>query len=344
MDDPIVRASVCRVAPRLDPTRVETRPRETWETGDYVVGFVEDGGSDGAMIELESGRMIHVQRRDRVVGAFTIRHATLEATGSWRSIEPDGRFVAMTAAGTFGRITSESPYVPRFVQLRYLGHCVTQEGDKHTMRRSVELPPATPFSTPTILVVGSSMSAGKTATCRVLVRRLRHMGLRVVAAKLTGCGRYRDALSMADAGAHWHYDFMDAGLPSTIGPAEEVGAALGGLLTRIQAHAADVAVVEAGASPLEPYNGQAAIQLLDESIVLTILCASDPYAVMGIRQAFDRPFDLVAGPTANTTAGVALVSRLTGMRAVNLVDPAEHPALDSLLRRTLSSAPERSTP
>ena len=57
-------------------------------------------------------------------------------------------------------------------------------------------------------------------------------------------------------------------------------------------------VVEAGASPLEPYNGTASDRSnsAKQNIFCKILCASDPYAVVGVEKAFglrpesgDRP-------------------------------------------------------
>ena len=38
----------------------------------------------------------------------------------------------------------------------------------------------------------------------------------VIGTKLTGAGRYRDILAMQDAGADYIFDFVDAGLPSTV--------------------------------------------------------------------------------------------------------------------------------
>jgi hypothetical protein len=204
------------------------------------------------------------------------------------------------------------------------------------MADAVALPAPAAWQVPTILVVGSSRSAGKTATARLIVRRLERMGKRVLAAKLTGCGRYRDVLSMGDAGADAIWDFVDAGLPSTVTDPHEFREILGRLLARMQEQPADVAVIEAGASPLEPYNGAVAVELLDGAVRMTILCASDPYAALGIQEAFSQRPDLVAGVATNTDAGIELVERLTGLRALRLIDREAGPALDALLLDALS--------
>jgi hypothetical protein len=98
-----------------------------------------------------------------------------------------------------------------------------------------------------------------------------------------------------------------------------------------------VLVVEAGASPLEPYNGTAAIEELgDGNIKCKILCASDPYAVVGVEQAFGLKPDVVAGPATSTSAAVDLVRHLTGVEGINVMDPESLPQLREVLKRTLN--------
>jgi len=188
------------------------------------------------------------------------------------------------------------------------------------MRDFVEqLPPGMPRA-PVILLVGTSMSAGKTTTARVVVRMLAERGLRVLACKITGAARYRDILSCLDVGAEHVMDFVDAGLPSTVCEESVYVPALEHMLSRMAALDPDVIVAEAGASPLEPYNGAAAYARLAPLVRLSILCASDPYAVLGVMDAFGIQPDLVAGPAGNTTAAVELVEKLTGVRALNLLE------------------------
>ena len=59
--------------------------------GDYVVGHVAGGAGEDLTIELPNGRMIEADESDLIVGAFGKRHATLDATGDWEAIGPDGR-------------------------------------------------------------------------------------------------------------------------------------------------------------------------------------------------------------------------------------------------------------
>ena len=191
------------------------------------------------------------------------------------------------------------------------------------------------FNVPTILLVGTSMSAGKTTTGRLIVHELQGMGFKVIGAKLTGAGRYRDILSFRDAGADAVFDFVDAGLPSTVEPESVFREAIRPLLHHIDSLKPDFLVAEAGASPLEPYNGAAAIEELNHNVRCTVLCASDPYAVVGVEKAFGLVPDLVTGPATSTSAAIDLVKKLTGVPALNVMDPDCTVPLRETLRQTL---------
>lgn len=327
-------ASLTRISDLdVKPFDVAAIPKENWRTGDYVVGEITGSTGRSYHIELASGRMIDALPGDRVVGAFGNRAATLEGVGSWADIK-DGKMNAMTSAGLFGAITSLSATIPRTVELSYCGH-VQRGGDKVCMSDFAIASAATRFDVPTILLVGTSMNAGKTTTGRLVVHELEKMGKKVVGSKLTGAGRYRDILSFQDAGASAICDFVDAGLPSTVVPEAEFRDAIRPLLHHIGSLEADFLVAEAGASPLEPYNGAAAIDELGANICCTILCASDPYAVVGVEKAFGLKPDLVSGPATNTSAAIDLVHKLSGVEAINVMDPACVPTLREVLQRTV---------
>ena len=327
-------ASITRIAD-LDGATVAALPREDWADGDYVVCRVLDRAGGPHEVESRSGRTVEVIADDLLVGALGVRSATLEATGDWRAVGDDLVVHTLTRAGVLGRATSATPFArPFLVPLRYRGH-VLLEGRKAAMAGFVpELEPVE-LTAPVILVIGTSMSAGKTTSAITIVRRLVRMGLRVAGTKVTGVARYREILAMADAGASPVVDFVDAGLPSTVcGPAV-YRKALANLIARIAAAEPDVVVVECGASPLEPYNVDLAEEVLRPNVACTVLCASDPYAVVGVAQAHAARPDLVAGRATSTDAGIDLCQRLAGVRALNLLDPSSHPALDELLAARL---------
>lgn len=314
--------------------RVEPIDRGRWAAGDYVAVEVLTTSS-GQRIELTSGRHIEVAEGDRAIGAFGRREATQEATGDWREIGEDGRLSFLTGAGLLGRCTSRSMVLSPLTSARYVGH-VLRDGDPVRMADCVEPAPDRTFDRPVVLVIGTSMSAGKTTAARIVIRELKKEGLSVAGAKISGAGRYRDILSMWDAGADGVVDFVDAGLPSTVCPEATYRGALEVMLARLAAAEPDVAVIEVGASPLEPYNGEAAIERIRENVRFTILCASDPYSVVGVMTAYDARPSLVTGIATNTRAGVRLTEELADVPAMNIRDPSTLPELRSRLLERLA--------
>ena len=331
------RTSVTRIADLSGPgLTVAALPRDVWGTGDYVVAEVHEHAGRIYDVESASGRMVEVIGDDLVVGALGTRSATLEAVGDWRAVGDDLLLHALTRAGVLGRSTSATPAARNvLVPLHYKGH-VHRAGVPARMLDFVSPVAPRALDAPVVLVIGTSMSAGKTTTAITTIRRLRRRGLSVAGAKVTGVARYREILNMGDAGADPVVDFVDAGLPSTICDPEEYERALAYMLSRLQAGEPDVVVIEAGASPLEPYNVDVAVARLGQNVRCTILCASDPYAVVGVATAYELRPDLVAGLATSTSAGIALCQRLAGVECLNLLDPDTHPELDAVLAAKLA--------
>ncbi len=320
------------------PFDIEPLDRSQWITGDFVVGRVTGKRNRLYRCETRTGRMADMVRGDLMVGALGERAATLEGVGDWRAVGDDLEMEALTSAGLIGKATSTSIFLPDFMRLDYLGHVKRDDVKLGMMDFAIRAEPAA-LSMPVILLIGTSMSSGKTTSGRVIIRALNYLGKNVVAAKLTGAARFQDILSFRDAGASQVFDFVDAGLPSTVCSESRFRSAIELLTSRIATTGADVLVAEAGASPLEPYNGELAMNYVKDVTCFTVLCASDPYAVLGVQSAFGNHLqaDLVAGPAANTDAAVALVSSLTGLHALDLQDRSNNPELLTLLEKALAN-------
>lgn len=326
--------SLARIADFKDSNfEIRQLERSVWATGDYVETEVVGTPTEFYRIEDRIGHMVRLEPGDWVVGALGDRAATLEGVGSWKEIGEDGEMHALTAAALLGRFTSYSTLFPDPMRLAYRGH-LCRDGKKVCMRDFAMRSTVHAFSVPTLLLFGSSMSAGKTTTGRRVCKELDRAGVSVIAAKLTGAGRYRDILSYLKNGAQEIYDFVDVGLPSTVVPRKDFRQAIRPLLNHINNRNPDLLVVEAGASPLEPYNGETLVEELGDTIVCSILCASDPYAVVGVQQAFGLTPDLVTGPATTTSAAVDLVRKLTGLQGINILDPANKvPFREFLLKK-----------
>ena len=339
MNDKIFHGSLTRISD-LERVPFDSQPiaRDRWEVGDYVVGTITVPRGGLSAVELTSGRLIQTVGGDSVVGALGVRHATLEIVGSWEAVTADGRMDMLTAAGLLGRATSISGMMGPPMRVDYRGHAM-RHGTKLQMQGFARKPSRVgSYAIPTILIIGTSMSAGKTTSAKIIVRQLKRAGYRVVGVKLTGAGRYRDILSMQDAGADAVFDFVDVGLPSSVTPSADYRVRLCELLALVADEQPDVVVAEAGASPLEPYNGDTALEQIRDSVAMTVLCASDPYSVVGVMQGFDilEP-DLVAGLATSTSAGVEVVEKLSGTKALNVLDPSSVPELRQMLENALAN-------
>jgi molybdopterin-guanine dinucleotide biosynthesis protein len=96
-----------------------------------------------------------------------------------------------------------------------------------------------------VLVVGTSMNAGKTYTAASLVRGLKQSGYRAAGIKATGTGSGGDLWRMKDLGAELVLDFTDAGFSSTYKiPDDQIEQGLLTLLRNAKSRNCDFAVVE----------------------------------------------------------------------------------------------------
>lgn len=326
--------SLTRIANFKKGFTFEPISTDKWSSGDYVVGEVIDVAGSSSRAELPNGRMMDLMKGDVIIGALGVRHATLEATGTWQAVKDDGKMHLLTGAGLLGKMTSRSIFITPLIEIQYRGHILV-DGQTRNMLDYVEEDSNRSFQGPVILLVGTSMSSGKTTSARIITRQLKRMGLKVTGAKLTGAGRYRDILSIKDAGADHIVDFVDVGLPSSICSKKDYKIAVNRMLSRIATSEPDVAVIEIGASPLEPYNGAQAIKAIKSQVKCTVLCASDPYAVLGVMKSFRLKPTIVSGPAANTIGGVELIKNLCGIDALNLIEQQNWPVLRKILKERL---------
>ena len=174
------------------PFTVAKAPRSIWATGDYVVGrYVgnADGQGREAYLELADGSLQPLKPNDLVVGALGDRQATYEVVGSWRLIDEASHpsMDLICGSGLFGIETSRChrhPPSPKFI---YEGHCLRQDkklcmkdfGSREEDETTVTKMPHCPI----ILIIGSSMSSGKTFTGQAIIDIIKKdLGMKKVAA------------------------------------------------------------------------------------------------------------------------------------------------------------------
>ncbi len=295
-----------------DDASIEKVQRADWNDGQAVVGNL----MREARFELSTGREIDLTTGDMIVGALGTREATLEVAGSWR--DGDGSNInLLSASGVVGACTSFSPFVPYPAPLEYVGHLVRNDKPLNVRDFGLKVEPRD-LSIPVVLVIGTSMSSGKTMACRALIRELHRRGVQVGGCKLTGVARWRDTLSMHDAGAVAAYDFVEAGLVSTVTDEESVTHAARVVLTALEDAGAKMIVCELGASPMEGYQGAAVMKELEGKVLGIIMAASDPYAVIGLQKAYGITPNIVTGRATVTEPGRTLVEKLAGVATVAL--------------------------
>ena len=327
------------------PFDVVQLPRHQWETGDFVVGkFLPNPETltSPGWVELPCGRRRTFEPNDLLVGALGLRNSTKEAVGNWYDIGNDLRMQELCNSGMFGIETSHPPQDPPSPSFQYQGHALRQEKKLCMKDFAPEFPKNRKLSCKVVLIVGTSMSVGKTTAARTVINVLKEMNVgKVVGAKLSGAGHYHDVLSMLDAGADDVVDFVDIGLPSTILPPQQYSSSLHDLLSLICSKNPDIVVMEVGASPCEPYNGLVALKELAERAHFVVLCASDAYSVVGAEQCFLKQAgfniqpNIVTGIVAATSGGCDLVLQMSGIPALSLATQESVNKLRKLLANSL---------
>jgi hypothetical protein len=174
------------------------------------------GQHDG--VQLADGRRAQLYVGDCIVVCLGNRYAPDQFEGI-AQIEQDGHCELLAGGGVAGVVRHRHGKMRPATSLRVLGVL----GDRNRQAINVAayaiaLPhPAETRKPgiPVMVVVGSSMNAGKTTACASLIHGLARDGWRVGAVKVTGTGSFGDVQSYADAGAVEVMDFTDAGLAST---------------------------------------------------------------------------------------------------------------------------------
>jgi hypothetical protein len=186
--------------------------------GDLVVARVGRlGAHDG--LEDVHGRRVRLYSGDLVVGACGNRYASDFYEGY---LPASTATHLLTAGGLIGTVTSAHASRAEPTELTIVGR-VTDGTGRALSLDDFALPiPEAPASVPaTVVVVGSSMNAGKTTTAAALVRGWSRLGVVAGAGKVTGSGSGKDRWTYVDAGAVAVVDFLDFGMSSTFGYPQE---------------------------------------------------------------------------------------------------------------------------
>ncbi len=266
-------------------------------------------------IELPTARSSALFEGDLVGVAYGHRYATRQ----FYADIPDSFDVChlLSVAGVCGRVVSSAGLTMKEPTiLRPLGFALDRDGRRVNLRR-VGLAPANPTTnSPTsVLVVGSSMDAGKTTTAASIVHGLTRSGFRVGAAKLTGTGSAKDLMYMKDAGAAVALDFTDVGHASTSQTSRHDLANIhNAIRSNLSAASVDYVVMEI-ADGIVQRETQMLLDILkvQKSVDFVVYCCCDSLGVeAGVNLLQSEGFEVAA------VAGLAACSPLAAQEARGL--------------------------
>lgn len=282
-----------------DPSRLDVGPVPTSpSSGDLVVCRVRRVGAPG-WAEDGAGRRMRLYPGDQLVGA----RGPLPAGGPGsplalvgRSPEPDDRL--LTTAGVVGPPAGGGD--DGSTELEVVGSVVGPGGRPLSCQDFARVPgpeARPPLGTVAVLGVG----ADPAPTTRAIVRGWSRAGLRPGAGKLTGICLGSDRWAYLDAGATAASEFLDFGLPSTLGcPPERLCRTMVAIRDELANARADVVALELAEGILRPDTFMVVERLAMVADAVVLVAADAPSAAAGLRLLADLalPVAAVTGPVA----------------------------------------------
>jgi len=187
------------------------------EIGDVVYGKVVHLGQH-SQLENKSGRIHDINNGSRGIFVFGNRYAPDYYEGFVSEIlktEVD----LMARSGVVGDVVIKNASMKDPTIIRILGYVYDRNENLINTRNFSLIKPNQIIKKPNrsklILVVGTSMNSGKSASAIAACWALSTMGYDVRASKITGTASLKDILKMQDGGAKHISDFTYSGFPST---------------------------------------------------------------------------------------------------------------------------------
>ncbi len=188
--------------------------------GDVALCQVTSIGST-SFIENKDGCNMSIFANTLILGVFAPRYAADEFEGEIPStLKAGDEICLLNRGGTIGNVKSKNSQFGEPTKVVVLSFLKDKDGEilntlnyGKVSNRTINLNPEVDRNL--IVVVGTSMNAGKSSTAKAVVYGLAANGHSVVAGKTTGQAARRDSLLMKSAGASEVTDFVDYGYPST---------------------------------------------------------------------------------------------------------------------------------
>lgn len=187
------------------------------EVGDVVYGKIVRLGQHSEL-ENKFGRIHTINDGSKAVFVYGNRYAPDHYEG-FIPKEAVAELDLIARSGVIGEVSAKNSSVKDPTRVKVLGYVCDDDGSVvNTKHYPLILPTQIvkkPNRSKLILVVGTSMNAGKSTSAGACVWALSTMGHEVRASKVTGTASLKDILRMQDAGAKVVNDFTHFGYPST---------------------------------------------------------------------------------------------------------------------------------
>lgn len=193
--------------------------------GDLVYGRISRIGHH-ARLENKNGRIHIINDGSKAVFVYGNRYAP----GDFEGYVPESSVSEvdlLAQSGVVGIVKSKNSMMKDPTRVHVLGYVCDQEGKiLNTRENPLIVPNIKEMKTNAgrsklILVVGTSMNAGKSMAASACCWALSTMGHDVCGSKVTGTASLKDILQMNDSGAATFNDFTHFGYPSTYMLSEE---------------------------------------------------------------------------------------------------------------------------
>lgn len=294
------------------------------EVGDLVLARVVAIGHH-TKLESPEGRRQQMYVGDEIVVAYGHRYAPDQFEAEVPATQEECHLVA--GGGVASSMLAKHARTRNPTRIQPIGLLADWKGNVLNLRRftkDVESVSARSNACKVVVIVGTSMNAGKTTTAAKLIHGLKRAGLRVGAAKVTGTGSGGDIWSMIDAGARTALDFTDLGHATTAGvPLPQLVEDSLKLVSTVSREN-DVAVIEVADGLLQEetaglLKSRAFASVVDHVVLAAGDAMGAAYGHSWLRQNC-LPVSLIAGCVSSSPLSIRETEAATGLKVATLAE------------------------
>ncbi|MDP1722045.1 MAG: hypothetical protein Q8L37_02440 [Candidatus Gottesmanbacteria bacterium] len=285
-----------------------------------LVEALDDEGKNN-VLEFTTGRLGKLIKGDVVPAVLGKRRALKEFAGDIpQALKPGDELYWLCESGLVGEIVGVNERWGTPMKVKVLGALLHHGKTLNIKHSAIPWQNDVVKSAPIVAVLATCMDSGKTTLVCKLAEHFRNNGLTVMGAKLTGVAFMQDPFKMKDNGLDTVMDFVDAGLPSTCGNAEDAIKAACGIITELNNGEPDLILAEFGDGIIGEYNVASIIThpSIKKHVVMTVVAANDLMAAWGAKKKMTElgfTIDMLTGPVANSHVGVEYIEHNFGIPA-----------------------------